>query len=59
MRNPPRPRRVTAGVEVPIDTPGLAAHRAVDAGHPWQADVHVLRGIVILYRIVDVLEHGG
>ena len=52
-------RRVTVGIEVPVDTPVLTAHRAVDAGHPRQADVHVLRGIVILYRIVDVLEHGG
>ena len=52
-------RRVTAGVEVPIDTPVLAAHRAINGSHPRQADVHVLRGIVILYRIVDVLEHGG
>ena len=52
-------RRVTVGIEVPVDTPVLAAHRAINGSHPRQADVHVLRGIVILYRIVDVLEHGG
>ena len=50
-------RRVTVSVEVSVDTPVLAAHRAIDAGHPRQADVHVLCGIVILYRIVDVSEH--
>ena len=52
-------RRVTVGIEVPVDTPVLAAHRAINGSHPRQADVHVLRGIVILYRIVDILEHGG
>ena len=52
-------RRVTAGVEVPVDTPVLTAHRAVDAGHPRQADVHVLRGVIGFHGIVDVLEHGG
>ena len=52
-------RRVTAGVEVPVDTPVLTAHRAVDAGHPRQADVHVLRGVIGFHGIVDVLEHGS
>ena len=52
-------RRVTVGVEVPVDTPVLAAHRAVDAGHPRQTDVHVFAGIIGFHGIVDVLEHGG
>ena len=54
-----RDSRVTVGVEVPVDTPVLAAHRAVDAGHPRQTDVHVFAGIIGFHGIVDVLEHGG
>ena len=50
-------RRVTAGVEVPVDTPVLAAHRAINGSHPRQADVHVFCRVIGFHRIVDVAEH--
>ena len=52
-------RRVTVGIQVPVDTPVLASNRAIDTGHPRQADVHVFRCIIGFHGIVDVLEHGG
>ena len=44
-------------VEVGIHAPVLTADRAVDARHTRQADVHQLRGIICLDRIVDIGKH--
>ena len=49
---------VAISVKVGIHTPVLAAHRAVDAGHPRQADVHQLCRIIIFHCIVNIMEKG-
>ena len=49
-------RRVAVSIKVRIHAPVLTAHRAVDAGHPRQADVHQLCRIVIFHSIVNIPE---
>ena len=50
-------RGIAVSVQVAVNTPVLTAHRAIDAGHSRQADVHVLCRVIGFHGIVDIAEH--